>query len=88
MQVILLPRSGMVEVPRLVAMTQEWLQVKSRFVMPVNAGVPLHLHQEGNAKMDSGLRRNDRSEPRLQAGANHNAHFRGEKRSTRLQGST
>ena len=88
MQVFLMPRSGIVEMPRLVAMSQEWLQVKSRFVMPVSAGVHLHSLQEGNTKMDTGLRRNDRPEPRLQAGANHNAHFRGEKRSTRLQGST
>jgi hypothetical protein len=88
MQVFLMPRSRMVEMPRFVAMTQEWLQVKSRFVMPVSAGVHLHSLQEGNTKMDSGLRRNDRSEPRLLAGANRNARFRGESRSTRLQGST
>ena len=88
MQVLLMPRSGTIEIFRPFAMTRALLQTKSGFVMPVNAGIHLDSHHVTKTSMDSGLRRYDGSKLSLQVGAGLIPRLRAEGWLTRLQGST
>jgi hypothetical protein len=88
MQVLLMPRSGTIEIFRPFAMTRALLQTKSGFVMPANAGIHLDSRHVTKTSMDSGLRRNDGSKLSPQVGARPIPRLRAEGWLTRLQGST
>lgn len=88
MQVNVMSLPGTIAVCRTFAMTQDSFHPNGILVMPANAGVHGDSLQEGDSKMDSGLRRNDRAKIQLQIGASLGPRLRAEVRFTRLQGST